>query len=251
MILNKMILSIIIILLGESKFLNCGDQHEFEKLTAINLVKITPIVNWDSSLTAFENYYTVYYYKDLVMYKLNYTFDSLSNDEPVLHEMRFFFLVFHKDSSYGYKYFITPNPPVNVNQRVNRDSLLTKNKFESNIYDTLINFKPDSIYNNKDEIIRVYKNPPSSNSAPQPEKNDLYFYYTKKLKDVPETFSRKMDNIKGMKLSKILIKVSGGYYKEFNMSFPPRELLQEMKEVTIENKDEIMTYFRNYQEQRL
>ena len=248
MILNNTILALLIIFLGESKLLNCGGQHAFEKLTAINLIKKTPIVNWDSSLTTLEDYYTVYYYDNLIMYKLNYNYDSLVNDEPVLHEMRFFFLVFHRDSSYGYKYFITPNPPINVNQRANKDSMLVKNKFESNIYDTLINFKPDSTYNNKDEIIKVYKNPPSSNSATQPEKSDLYFYYTKKLKDVPETFSRKMDNIKGMKLSKILIKVSGGYYKEFNMSFPARELLQEMKEINVENKDEILGYFKKYKE---
>ena len=55
-----------------------------------------------------------------------------------------------------------------------------------------------------------------------------------------------MDNIGGMKLCKILIKVSGGYYKEFKTSFPPRELLQEMKEITIENKDEILGYFKKY-----
>ena len=75
------------------------------------------------------------------------------------------------------------------------------------------------------------------------EKFDLYFYYTKDLKDISETFSRKMDNVKGMKLHKILVKVSGGFYKEYNITFPPRELLQEMKEITIENKDEIMNYF--------
>lgn len=251
MFLNNIILSILIILLSESKFLNCGDQHASEKLTAISLIQKTPIVNWDKSLTTLEIYYTVYYYKDFVMYKINYEFDSLFNFEPVLQEMRYFLFVSHKDSTYGYKYFVKPNPPVNINQRVNKDSLLIINKFESNIYDTLINFKPDSVYSNKNQIIRVYKNPPSPNPVPMVEKFDLYFYYTKDLKDISETFSRKMDNVKGMKLNKILVKVSGGFYKEYNITFPPRELVQEMKEITIENKDEIMNYFSKYEQQEL
>lgn len=251
MILNNIILSIIIILLGESKFLNCGDQHASEKLTAIRLTKKTPIVNWDKSLTTLEIYYTVYYYKDFVMYKINYEFDSLFNGESVLQEMRYFFFVSHKDSTHGYKYFVKPNPPIDINQRVNKDAVLIPNKFESHLYDTLINFKPDSVYNNKNQIIKVYKDPPSPNPARMVEKSDLYFFYTKDLKDISETFSRKMDNVKGMKLNKILVKVSGGFYKEYNMTFPPRDLLQEMKEITIENKDEIMHYFRNYQQHEL
>lgn len=251
MILNNIILSMIIVLLGESKFLNCGYQHAPEKLTAISLIKKTPIVNWDKSITTLEIYYTVYYYKDFVMYKLNYEFDSIFNHETVLKERRYFHFVSHKDSTYGYTYFAKPNPPVNMNQRVNKDSLLITTKFESNLYDTLINFKPDSIYNEKNQMIKVYKNPPSPNSAKMVEKFDLYFYYTKDLKDIPETFSRKMDNVKGMKLTKILVKVSGGFYKEYNITFPPRELLQEMKEMTVENEDEIMNYFRKYQLQEL
>ena len=185
------------------------------------------------------------------MYKFYYVFDSLYDHETVLQEMRYFLFVSHKDSTYGYKYFFKPNPPININQRVNKDSLLITNKFESNLYDTLINFKPDSVYNHKNQIIKVYKNPPSSNPAPMVEKFDLYFYYTKGLTDISETFSRKMDNVKGMKLSKILVKVSGGFYKEYNITFPPRELVQEMKQITIENKDEIMNYFSKYQQQQL
>jgi hypothetical protein len=41
-----------------------------------------------------------------------------------------------------------------------------------------------------------------------------------------------MDNEKGMKLIKILVKARGGFYKEFNTNFQPRELLLEMKEIS-------------------
>ena len=245
MTINNMILATILFILGETKLLNCANQHDLDKLSAITLTKKMPIVEYDNSINMIESSYNVYYHSNFIMYEFLYEFDSLVENQVVLQEMRNFFVVFHKDSSYGYKYFPNSNVNLDHNKRTNIDSELSSLKFESNIYDTLINYKPDSFYNHKDEVIRVYKNPPSANSVSK-EIHDLYFYYTKKLKDVPETFSRKMDNIKGMKLSKILIKVSGGYYKEFNMTFPPRELLQEMKELTIENKDEILNYFKKY-----
>ena len=246
MILNNIIIAFITLLFSNLNSFICRNFHTREKLKAINLIKKTPVIDRDNSLIMMEEYYNVYYYEDFIMYKLNYTFDSLNNHEHVLQEIRSFFLVFHKDSTNGYVYFIKPDNVLNYNRRVNRDSVLKVHKFESDVYDTLLNFKPDSTYQDKDEVVRVYKDPPPPNSVKQTEKFNLYFYYTKKLKEVPETFSKKMDNIRGMKLCKILIKVSGGYYKEFNTSFPPRELLQEMKEITIENKDEILGYFKKY-----
>ncbi|HEY5967824.1 MAG TPA: hypothetical protein VIU35_07580 [Chitinophagaceae bacterium] len=247
--LNQIILSLLLIL-GELRLINCGSDNEFE-LRAINLIKTTPLVNRDNSQSIMENRYNVYYYKDLIMYMFNYRFDSLVDNEMVLQETRYFYFVSHKDSAYGYKYQIKIDETNTHRMRYKKDSLLKSYGFESNVYDTLINFKPDSIYNKKNEIIKVYKNPRSGNIAQQVEKSDLYFYYNKELKNISETFSRKMDNIKGMKLYKIVIKVSGGYYTEYEFTFPPRELLQEMKEITIENKDEIMSYFRKYQEKRL
>jgi len=250
MTLHNIIL-ILILLLGNSKFLSCGSQTAPEPIAAVSLAKKTPIVMADNTLKILESYYNVYYHNDLVMYKTNYEFDSLFNGETVLREKRYSFLVFHKDSSYAYQYFAKPTEGANENQRVNKDSVLATNKFESGVFDTLINFIPDSIYKNKEGIIKVYKNPQSANFAQPSEKFDLYFYYSKKLKNIPETFSRKMDNEKGMKLVKIIVQASGGYYKNLNMTFQPREHIQEMKELRIENHDEIMNYFRKYQERKL
>lgn len=245
MTLTHMTMAIAVVFLSKSS-LTCGNRQVSEKLTAISLIQKTPLVNRDKSISIMENYYNVYYYEDLVMYKFMYRFDSVSNNELMLQDVRFFFFVFHKDSSSGHIYYIKSDPLVNYNRRVNKDSLLKRNLFEANVYDSLADLKPDSIYQHKDEIIRVYKNPPSASSAQQTEKYDLYFHYTRKLKDVPETFSRKMDNIKRMKLSKILIKVSGGFNNQFNTTFPPRELLEQMTELEIDDENEIMNYFKDY-----
>lgn len=249
--INKLIWSLMIIVVAYMEHFSCGIKSEFDKLTAISLKQQTPIVNRDSSITIIGGTYNIYYYNELLMYKFNYRFDSIINGQSVLQETRSFYFASHKDSAYGYKYMVKLDKTNTDNVRYKKDSLLKFYSFESNIYDTLINFKPDSIYKQQGEIVKVYKDPPSADSAYQSEKFDLYFYYAKKLKDIPETFSRKMDNEKGMKLIKILVKASGGFYKEFNTTFQPREHLLEMREIPIENKDEIMHYLRRYQEKNI
>ena len=249
--IHKLIWSLLIIVVAYIENFSCGIKSESDKLTAISLIQQTPIINRDSSVTIIGGTYNVYYYNEILMYKFNYRFDSMVNNQLVFQETRSFYFASHKDSAYGYRYMIKLDKANTDNVRYKRDSLLKFYSFESSIYDTLINFKPDSIYKQEGEIIKVYNNPLSANSIQQSEKFDLYFYYTKKLKDIPETFSKKMDNEKGMKLVKILVKARGGFYKEFNTNFQPRELLLEMKEISIENKEEIMHYLKRYQEQKV
>jgi hypothetical protein len=240
-----------IIVVAYMEHFSCLIKSESDRLTAISLKQETPIVNRDSSVTIIGGTYNIYYYNELLMYRLNYRFDSIVNGQSVFQETRSFYFASHKDSAYGYKYMVKPDKSNTDNVRYKKDSLLRFYSFESNVYDTLINFKPDSIYKQEDGIVKVYKNPPSGHSADQPEKFDLYFYYTKKLKDIPETFSRKMDNEKGMKLIKIVVKASGGFYKEFNATFQPREHLLEMTEIPIGNRNEVMHYLRRYQQQKI
>ena len=249
--IHKLIGSLVIIVVTYIEHFSCGIKSESDKLTAISLRQQTPVINRDSSITMIGGTYNVYYYNELLMYKFNYRFDSIVNNQLVFQEARSFYFATHKDSAYGYKYMVKLDKTNTDNVRYRKDSLLKFYSFESNIYDTLINFKPDSIYKQEGEIVKVYNNPPSADSVQQSEKFDLYFYYTKKLKDIPETFSKKMDNEKGMKLIKILVKASGGFYKEFNTTFQPREHLLEMKEIPIENKNEIMHYLRRYQERKI
>lgn len=248
--INKILLGLLIIIIGKTKPFSDSAEKEMDKVTGISLIKEFPIVNWDSSLNVLESFYDVYYYEDYIMYKLNYEFDSSVNDEMILHERRYYFLVFHKDSLYAYKYLIKPSDQP-ATERINRDSILKISKFESDVYDTLLNFKPDSIYNRDDKIVKIYKNPLSAKFPQQPENFDLYFYYSKELKDIPETLSKKMDNVSGMKLCKIKVAARGGFYKEYNMTFPPREYSQEMKGMTIENEEEILGYFKKYRGEHL
>jgi hypothetical protein len=57
-----------------------------------------------------------------------------------------------------------------------------------------------------------------------------------------------MDNVKGMKLYKSAGSSKRRFYKEYSMTFPPREFVLEMNEINIENRDEILGYFKKYKD---
>lgn len=206
------------------------------------------MVNWDSTLINSNQSYDVYYYQDIIAYKLNYRFDSLVNGKSVLQENRSFLFIFHKDSLFGHSYYLNSNPLL-PNERLNVDSVLTKNRFETTIWDTIFNMRPDSSYNDADgNLVKVYFNPvPPKQSH---EKFDLYLYYSKKFNYVHETFSKKMDNVNRMKLYKVRVVASGGYYEEHKMTFPQREYLHEMKEVPAEDQEDIFAHFKKYKDSK-
>jgi hypothetical protein len=234
-----------VLFLASTHFRSCKSMPAND-ITAIHLVNSTPIVNWDSSLTDITKDYDVFYFKDLILYRFMYIFDSSFNRRPVLLEKRNFFFIFHKDSSFGYSYY-TDRPDRKSVARENVDSVLNEGRFRTDGYDTLLIRKADSSFINADgDLVKIYKYP---SSPTYPENSTFYAYYTKRLAKIPESLSKKLDNIQYKKLFRIRAVAHGGYYQQFNMRFPEREVLLELKEFENYNKEEVMHYFRIYQQE--
>ncbi|HJS54641.1 MAG TPA: hypothetical protein VJ765_08865 [Chitinophagaceae bacterium] len=130
----------------------------------------------DNSWETIETFYNVYYYNDLVMSKFNYTFDSLYNHEPVFHEIRYYYFVFHKDSLNGYKYYVNYSRVKGGRERAFKDSILRQNIFESKTVDTFANMLPDRLYKNGNGYVKLYKNPPIPDGKPNVEEVKIYFF---------------------------------------------------------------------------
>jgi hypothetical protein len=224
-------------------FNSCTNKPTDKQIRAVNMTYDLPVVNWDSTITETKSMYDVFYYEDLIMYKFLYRFDSLVNGKLLLHADRNIFFVFRRDSLFGNTY--DPNPHRRIpDRRLRVDSMLKIYSFESSKFDTLLNFKPDSSYFDAEgNLLKIYINPAPDGS---PEKFDLYFYYTKKLQGIKETFSKSMDNIKNMKLFKVRILASGAYYEQYKIAFPKREIYYEMKKIPVENTEAILDYFNRY-----
>lgn len=225
----------------------CSRSHSHpwgqDTIRAMRIIGTMPAISADTSFVISDSY-DIFYYEDLVMYKFHYRFDSLFNGRMIMHESRPNFFVFHKDSVFGYSYY--PRPDASTPEgRLSRDTEFDRNGFTPFKFDSAFNRKPDSLFvDNQKHLVKVF-NPQSSEKYP--EKFTYYLYYSKKLAGLTESFfSRSMDNEKGMKLFRIRIVAHGHYYDESKVTLPQREILYEMTEIPLENRDEVLGYFDRY-----
>lgn len=219
-------------------FLSCSNNKN--KIITYRITYDFPIVNWDSTITDGHKEYSIYYYRDINMYKFNYTFDSSVNGERKLHEERVFFLVFHKDSIYGQAYY--PNSVKTEPVRLKVDSVLQINTLQNSNFDSLSRSQVDSsFFDSKGNFVKMYNPVPTQKNR---EKFSLYFFYSKRMTQVKETFSKAMDNEDKMKLFKIKILAHGQYYDDYKIAFPKREILYQISEGVAEK--EAINYIDNY-----
>lgn len=246
---KNVFIGIWIIIAGNIGSVNCFHENSHSPVTGITVIKKTPmpITDTDTVWKAVEDYYSFYYYKGLVMYKFNYVFDSLQNHEFVSRDTRHFYFVFNKDSSYGYKYYIVNSGFNDADGRFFKDSVLHKHVFGSKVFDTLATLKPDSIFRNINGYVKFYKDPPTPDGSPKIEENKIYFYYSNSFQNISETFSKRMDQEKNMKLYKIEVKAGGGLHKELNVRLPKREYLLEMKKIGDQDFSQEKRFFKKYE----
>ena len=221
-----------------------GDQAK--TYSGVKVTYTIPLINVDGSLTEKKSLYEVFYVRDLLIYNFFYTFDSSVNNESVFTESRNYYFVFHKDSLSGYIYYPYFHTHFSEN-RLPVDSMLDFHTFRNNKFDSLQFFQPVSSFSERDsDSIDVYRN-----VWPHDPREDftIYLYYSKKFNWVKESFARKLDSKKKMKLTTIKVVASGGYFKEYNMNIPKREYVYKMSALTkkeLKERSENLEQARKY-----
>ena len=74
------------------------------EIKGYNFKHTVPIPKMDGGFIFADTRYDVFYYKNLVLFKVYYTFDSSLNNRSLLREERTYNFVFNKDSIYGQAY---------------------------------------------------------------------------------------------------------------------------------------------------
>jgi hypothetical protein len=197
----------------------------------------------DSTLLKVSADCEVYYQGSLTMYVPNYQFDSIIDGGSTLRQKRNYYFVFNSDSAFGNIY-----DPYGSHYLIGRRHIDTIKKRlvlqKSNLESLAFKHPDDTYYDADKNLIKVYTIFPTTE---YPEKHTVYLSYSSKLNYISDTFSEKLDNVKGMKLFRIRLLAHGGYWEKFKMFMPKREAeLQEMKEIELENKEEILSYFKKY-----
>ena len=225
-----------------TQFDGCNNSTSVKKdsIHAVNLLYHMPIIQPDGSNQDVDNSYDVYYSGNVNMYKFNYVRDS-GDQVSELNETRHFYLTHHKDSLYGYlfdPYHIYPEGRIKIDS-------LQQLRFENPQWDTIATMKADSNFiNEQGDLVMVYNLPPTPH---YPGRFTYYFYYTNRLHDIRESFSKKLEGIYRKKLYRIRMVIHPIYYEPYKMMLPVMESFYEMKPIPVLNKEEIEEYFNKYQ----
>ena len=106
--------------------------------------------------------------------------------------------------------------------------------------------KPDSSYwHGGNKLVNVYE---MQKTDQCPEKISYHYWYSDEFKGVPETYSKKFDTAKGLKLFKLVLHMHGGYYEKQNSYTSEREYVFEMQRPSPEELKVAEGYFRRYRQ---
>mgnify|MGYP003576125539 CR=1 FL=1 len=209
----------------------------------------------DSNPFMGETFYRVFHVGTYTMYQSQYhvdttfsqaQFDSATNETTFnvqlgsgLRKNRYF--VFHRDSSFGYMY--DPSAHEGNNLYLPVDSML-KTLRGTNNFELLITKKPDTTTWGADrtELKEVYVTKTTTDTPGA----CLAFHYSSRLNHLQESLNHVMDSAKKMKLFKIEYGQDEFYVQKEGRVWPAFKILTEIREVTVDNTDEIISYINEY-----
>lgn len=170
---------------------------------------------------------SIFYWEDYVLYKLPAvvqfeTNQNIGGTEP--------YLILKKGNSEGYYFESLKDSSKGL--RVNIDSFLTRKGLKGKDFETPADTAWRLIIENSNtpngEIVEKYVpiHPPNETMF-----DSIFYYYSKGLKKVDFTFSRKLDSIKHSKLSRIRVMYNERFSQEDQFVIPKREFLFDLREV--------------------
>jgi hypothetical protein len=217
---------------------SCSAEKSNNGIRAVTLEHHLPLSVWTDKIPDQEMSYTVYYFEDMTMYKYNYLFDSVWNGKLMLEEKRHNYFIFQNDSAFGY--FFDSLKGISAFERLEVDSVRKSNSLENLKLAGLANLEADSsYYNEQGDLIKMYHPVPESPTMMQTR---IFLYYNKECEGIAETFSRKLDDLPGVKLYKIRMVIED----ISNNDDPKRQISYTMRKASLDDYDKLLSFFIFY-----
>lgn len=237
----SVVLAIILLLFGS---FTCSKKN---KLNSIELNFSYPVSFYkkDSEIRIYNIHDTIriYYYKDYVLYQLSGS-RKFETDELIAGTEQYF--IYNSNNKFGFLFSSLKDSSLRMKIQV--DSFLFDRGMKGKDFDHL----PDSLWflsderkDNESNIVEKYA---SIKPGDETSIDSIYYYYSKKMNDIPYSFSKKLDSIKSMKLFRIRMIYNEKFSKTNNFVLPQREILFEIRKRTNFNEVEIINFINNYAE---
>ena len=227
-------------------FINCADKPLQEThIKGIQFTSFFPYKDTSNRIIYDSLIIKKFWKNDLIMYKFNYQFDSLSENIPIKHEIRTHIFIYQKDSLYGYNY--DPFDSSNLG-RHKVDSLLKADLVYSlQIYPFLQQYdiRLVSSHLQADTLKELYNFKAKNDTIVLGE---LRFLYSSKFNQYDYSLSPQLDSIKKMRLinaTLIDFKRYDPITKEFMEELSKNASLRLIRNIP----DDIKFYFSEYEKQ--
>lgn len=180
----------------------------------------------------------LFYYKDSVLFRLRPAF-VFETDIPIAGTSTYF--IYKQTDSVG---FLFQSKDAH-GTKMNLDSFLAKNMIHGEEFYASY-YYPDkagpAIKKKGQTVIETFY----GRQRPDGLRPDsASYYFTTAFSDLPYTFSKKLDSVKGMRLYKVRL-FSDSVAMPNKVMSPPREFLFEYSRLTNYNKDEIIQLFHQF-----
>lgn len=170
------------------------------------------------------------------------TIDLFSTPGSVYNETRRYYIVHHRDSSYGitFQQFGT----LIHNKRELLKNVLSGMRPKNQMEQLLEHKLPESSTWNTDrsvlvETYRFIQNADTPNII-------IKMFYSSKMKDVPESLNPVVDSIKQLKFFRVEMQIDSLHNKHKNTTSPPMFFSFELKKIDVRDEKEILDYFDKY-----
>ena len=220
----------------------CGSiRPQGIKLVKLAFVTNLPELNPDGYLINYRDSVPIYYYDNLVLYKMPYLYeertpvrrpgkdnvDTVNLDKIAFTETRYIYFVYKRDQQKGM--IIYDLSDLNSRKTASVDSIRSYLFYgNSDVYATVKN----------ENLYKTYGDPKKGNLVqvliPKIERDDgdtCYLYYSKDLKFSDLSFSKTLDSIAQLKLYKFKVICNKKKSLLSNAILPQREFFYELKRV--------------------
>lgn len=229
-----------------------GYKNDLRKIKCISVFSEFQFARQDNGeIVSFKDSFNVYYFRDLILYKLPYQTD-LTNvimdtsgnvlEEKVLKSStKYKFLIHKMGEEYGWKF--DSSRAKNANKILVDSFLKVKLKLSDEVF-----------YSANDSLIEVFKYNGINiveKLIPKKKYNDTYndttyLFFSSGLNNIPYSFSKKLDSLKKIKLYKARLIYNPIYSKSNTLVTKGRELFFEFREIPLTDSQDIWPIIQKY-----
>jgi hypothetical protein len=232
-------------------------QVQTDRITAINYIVKLPLVQGDRQYFDFVSTIPIYYYQDLIVYQLPYTYDSTKvtyhikadtiSDEHVLTETRYNYFVYRQGSSIGIWY--RSMEQLDSAKQLSIDSILKRvgppTNLQSIIYSPNDSLVERTTLDNGNTVIEKY----IPKTKPDESYNDTtLLYYSKALKSIKFSLSPFFDSLTNTKLYKLRLAFNESYSPKYSITMPQRDIVYEIVKVDLANPIKLKSLFERFKQ---